>query len=55
MPLLIFDTFSSSIDPLQTNQGNLSFKAYRLTKKLMALFAGGEKSFTPEGYYFLPI
>lgn len=36
-------------DPLQTNQGNLSFKAYRLTKKLMELYVGGEKSFTPEG------
>lgn len=37
------------LDPLQTNQGNLSFKAYRLTKKLMELYVGGEKSFTPEG------
>uniref|UniRef100_A0A7M5X1J2 Eukaryotic translation initiation factor 3 subunit H n=2 Tax=Clytia hemisphaerica TaxID=252671 RepID=A0A7M5X1J2_9CNID len=36
-------------DPLQTNQGNLSFKAYRLTKKLMQLYSGGDKSFTPEG------
>jgi len=36
-------------DPLQTNQGMLSFKAYRLTKKLMDLYASGEKNFTPEG------
>jgi len=36
-------------DPLQTNYGMLSFKAYRLTKKLMDLYASGEKVFTPEG------
>lgn len=36
-------------DPLQTNQGMLSFKAYRLTKKLLNLYAGGEKNFSPEG------
>lgn len=36
-------------DPLQTNQGNLSIKAYRLTPKLMELYQGGEKLFTPEG------
>lgn len=36
-------------DPLQTNQGMLSFKAYRLTKKLMDLYSSGEKNFTPEG------
>lgn len=44
------------IDPLQTNQGMLSFKAYRLTKKLMDLYSSGEKNFTPEGlvtYYFV--
>lgn len=36
-------------DPLQTNQGMLSFKAYRLTPKLMELYESGEKHFTPEG------
>lgn len=36
-------------DPLQTNQGMLAFKAYRLTKKLMDLYSGGEKNFSPEG------
>jgi len=36
-------------DPLQTNQGMLSFKAYRLTEKLMGLYASGEKHYTPEG------
>lgn len=36
-------------DPLQTSQGNLSFKAFRLTPKLMELYDSGEKSFTPEG------
>jgi len=36
-------------DPLQTNQGILAFKAYRLTPKLMKLYESGEKNFTPEG------
>merc|ERR1739838_248363 len=36
-------------DPLQTNQGMLAFKAYRLTPKLMELYESGEKNFTPEG------
>jgi len=36
-------------DPLQTNQGILSFKAYRLTPKLMKLWESGEKNFTPAG------
>ena len=36
-------------DPLQTNQGMLSFKAYRLSPKLMKLYEGGEKLFTPQG------
>jgi len=36
-------------DPLLTNQGMLSFKAYRLTPKLMELYESGEKNFTPEG------
>lgn len=35
-------------DPLQTNQGVLSFKAYRLTPKLMELYENGDKNFTPE-------
>jgi len=37
------------LDPLQTSQGNLSFKAYRLTQKMMELYDGGEKTFTPQG------
>jgi len=36
-------------DPLQTNQGILSFKAHRLTPKLMKVYGSGEKHFTPEG------
>lgn len=35
-------------DPLQTIQGILSFKAYRLTPKLLKLQEGGEKNYTPE-------
>merc|ERR1712180_86718 len=36
-------------DPLSTHQGMVSFKAYRLTDKLMNLYKSGEKNFTPEG------
>ncbi|XP_065669947.1 eukaryotic translation initiation factor 3 subunit H [Hydra vulgaris] len=35
-------------DPLQTHQGMLSFKAYRLSQKMLDLYAGAEKNFTPE-------
>lgn len=36
-------------DPLQTHQGILSFKAYRLTAQLMELYKQGEAKFTPDG------
>jgi len=36
-------------DPLLTNQGMMSFKAYRLTPKLMSLYESGELNFTPKG------
>lgn len=36
-------------DPLLTHQGIISFKAFRLTDKLMDVYKSGEKNFTPEG------
>merc|ERR1712048_373891 len=47
------DSISESVvltyDPLQSQQGILSLKAYRLTEKLMELYRSGEKVFTTEG------
>jgi len=36
-------------DPLQSQQGMLAFRAFRLTDELMDLYRSGEKNFTPEG------
>ena len=38
----------TSVDPLKTSQGILSFRALRLSQKMMDLYA--EKEFTPSRY-----